>query len=216
MDINEEKTYLGKQFSVVSQAGILRLVFLLFGLSLAACQTAATQLREPSPAGEVESPLATTAAPASTSDPVLVAGLIQLQDPLDEPEYYCVDVPGAGLSLNLQGALQAHTCKLSAAEDETFTFNYPAVGQIYIEAYELCVEADGAELRLQECADQPRQQFEFEDGQIRLRTAGEETLCLAVAPGAGTPTGGPSHLRRDLGLQPCSEVEAVLSEWEIP
>ncbi|MDK1119294.1 MAG: RICIN domain-containing protein [Anaerolineae bacterium] len=219
MDINEGKTYLGKHFSVVSQAGILRLVFLLFGLSLAACQTAATQLREPSPAGEVESPLATTAAPASTSDPVLVAGLIQLQDPLDEPEYYCVDVPGAGASLNLGGALQAHTCKLRAAEDETFTLNYPSVGHIYMEAYDLCVEADnavaGAELRLQECADQPLQKFVYQEGQIRLGEASAETLCLAVAPGEGTPTGGPSHLRRDLGLQLCDKIEAELSEWVI-
>ena len=206
MGFDKGNSYLGEQLLKVRQAGILRLVVVCFliGTGLAACQTAATQPTDTLPAGQAES--ATASAP----------GLIRLQDPLDEPEYYCVDVPGAGLSLNLQGALQAHTCKLSAAEDETFTFNYPAVGQIYIEAYELCVEADGAELRLQECADQPRQQFEYEDGQIRLRTAGEETLCLAVAPGAGTPTGGPSHLRRDLGLQPCSEVEAVLSEWEIP
>ncbi len=183
-------------------------VNLLISGSLAACQTAAIQPTDASPSGQ---------AGGAAS---IAAGLIQLQDPLDEPEYYCVDVPGAGLSLNLQGALQAHTCKLSAAEDETFTFNYPSVGQIYMEAYELCVEADsaaaGAELRLQECADQPRQHFEYDDGQIRLRAVGEETLCLAIAPGAGTPTGGPSHLRRDLGLQTCSEVAAALSEWEIP
>ena len=32
--------------------------------------------------------------------------LIQLTDPLDEPEYYCVDVPGAGRNVRLQSALQ--------------------------------------------------------------------------------------------------------------
>ena len=210
MGIDEGKAYLGEQLLKVRQAGILRLVVftLLIGGSLAACQTAATQPTDTSPSGQAGSDSAST------------AGLIQLQDPLDEPEYYCVDIPGAGLSLNLQGALQAHTCKLSAAEDETFTFNFPLEGQIYMEAYQLCVEADsvaaGAELRLQECTDQPRQRFVYEDGQIRLRDAGTETLCLAIAPGAGTPTGGPSHLRRDLGLRPCAEVEAALSEWKIP
>ncbi len=210
MGIDEGKAYLVEQLWKGCRAEILRLVVfnLLIVGSLAACQTAVTPPTDTSSSGQ------------ALSEQTSTAGLIQLQDPLDEPEYYCVDVPGAGLSLNLQGALQAHTCKLSAAEDETFTFNYPSVGQIYMEAYQLCVEADslaaGAELRLQECADQPRQGFIYEGGQIRLRDAGAEALCLAIAPGAGTPTGGPSHLRRDLGLQPCGEVEAALSEWKIP
>lgn len=210
MGIDEGKAYLSEQISKLSRFGILRLVLfnLLIGGSLAACQTATTQPTNPSPSRQPLGELAST------------AGLIQLQNPLDEPEYYCVDVPGAGPSLNLQSALQAHTCKLSAAEDETFTFNYPLVGQIYMEAYQLCVEADsvaaGAELRLRDCTDQPRQRFVYEDGQIRLRDSDAETLCLAIAPGVGTPTGGPSHLRRDLELRPCGEVEAALSEWEIP
>ena len=208
--IDNGEIHLGKRLLKGRQAGILRLAVLnlLIGGSLAACQTAVTLPTEPSPSGQ------------AGSDPPSTAGLIQLQDPLDEPEYYCVDIPGAGLSLNLQSALQAHTCKLSAAEDETFTFNFPSEGQFYMEAYQLCVEADsvkaGAELRLQECTDQPRQRFVYEEGRIRLRDAGTETLCLAIAPGAGTPTGGPSHLRRDLELRPCAEVEAALSEWKIP
>ncbi len=144
MGIDEGKAYLGEQLSKLSRVGILRLVVLnlLIGGSLAACQTAVTQPTDSSPSGQ------------AGSNPAPTAGLIQLRDPLDEPEYYCVDVPGAGLSLNLQSSLQAHTCKLSAAEDETFTFNYPSVGQIYMEAYEMCVEAGsvaaGAELRLQQ------------------------------------------------------------------
>lgn len=63
---------------------------------------------------------------------------IQLTDPLDEPEYYCVDVPGAGPGVRLQSALQAHTCKpLNTAADELFTFDRPKAGQIYMEAYQL-------------------------------------------------------------------------------
>lgn len=34
-----------------------------------------------------------------------------LEDPLDEPEFYCVDVAGFGANLNLNGPLQAHICK---------------------------------------------------------------------------------------------------------
>jgi len=116
MGIDEPKAYLAELLSKASQARILRLaVFsLLIGGSVAACQTVIIQQTSSSPSGQTSSELAST------------AGLIQLQNPLDEPEFYCVDVPGAGLSLNLQSALQAHTCKLTAAEDETFTFNYPS------------------------------------------------------------------------------------------
>lgn len=188
-------------------SGILVVVVLLLGGSLAACQTGATQSAD------------SFSSERTASDPSATAGLIQLKDPLDEPDYYCLDVPGAGLSLNLRGALQVHTCKPSAREDEIFTFNYPTAGQIYMEAYELCVEADrataGAELYLQKCADQPLQRFVYEDGQLRLRDSGAEGLCLAVAPGSGMPA-GPVFVRRDLGLLPCAEVEAALSEWEFP
>ena len=45
-----------------------------------------------------------------------IAGLIQLRDSLDEPEYYCVDVPESAVSLNLQGALTELACK-PGAED---------------------------------------------------------------------------------------------------
>ena len=125
MGLDEPKAYLAELLSNASRARILRLaVFsLLVASSVAACQTAIIQQTSSSPSGQTSSELAST------------AGLIQLQNPLDEPEFYCVDVPGAGLSLNLQSALQAHTCKLTAAEDETFTFNYPSVGQIYMEAF---------------------------------------------------------------------------------
>ena len=105
MRIDEGNTQLGKHLLTLHQVETLRLVvfILLLSGSLAACQTAATQ------------PTDTTLSGQADSDPVSTAGLIRLQDPLDEPEYYCVDVPGAGSSLNLQGALQAHTCKLSDA-----------------------------------------------------------------------------------------------------
>lgn len=186
--------------------GILCLI--LFSVTLGGC-LATTQPADTSPTIEVE------------SDSTAVVSLIQLQDPLDEPEYYCVDVPGAGASLNLQGALQAHTCKLTSAEDEMFTFNYPSSGQLYMEAYALCAEADSgiaaSALYLKECSDQPLQRFEFtNDMQLRLLGVGSESQCLAVAPGVGTPTGGPSHLRRDLMLQPCAGVDPALSQWKMP
>ena len=90
-----------------------------------------------------------------------------------------------------------------------------------MEAYALCAEAASgiaaSALYLKECSDQPLQRFEFtNDMQLRLLGAGSQSRCLAVASGVGTPTGGPSHLRRDLMLQPCADVDLTLSQWKMP
>lgn len=151
--------------------------------------------------------------PAST-------GLIQLLDPLDEPEYYCVDVPGFGRSLNLQGALTAHTCKPGAG-DEMFQWDSPESGQISMPAYDLCVEASGEEagstLQLAGCSGSPLQQFLYDDnGQIRLdQGADGGELCVTVGPEPGEPTGGPSHLRRMLTLETCSQVDESRTLWTV-
>ncbi len=147
-------------------------------------------------------------------------GLIQLQATLDEPEYYCVDVPGFRSNVQLQSALMVHTCK-PGAEDETFTVNHPSPGQIFMEAYDLCVQADraeaGSELYLKACSDSPLQRFAFTtDAEIRLLHTSPDDLCLTVAAGTGEPTGGPSHLRRDVMFQTCSDIEPELSHWTIP
>lgn len=144
-------------------------------------------------------------------------GLIQLRDPLDEPEFYCIDVPGFGANLNLNGPLQTHTCK-SDADDEIFTYNFPEAGQFYMDAYDLCLEAggidSGAALVLDSCSDSSFQVFDYSDvGEIVLQAKAEELLCIAVADGDGTPTGGPSHLRRDLELRGCDDVDPMLKSW---
>ena len=169
-----------------------------------------------------------TATPTPSRQPTLspqsVPGtnsvFIQLTDPLDEPEYYCVDVPAAGRGVRLESDLHAHTCKpVSQAEDELFTLGQPNDGQIYMEAYDLCVEAAGAmagtSLQLQPCSDSPLQLFVSDQDQIRLDVAEADGLCLAVAPGFGTPTGGPSHLRRGLTLEKCETAEPTLARWSL-
>ena len=53
-------------------------------------------------------------------------------------------MPRAGRGVRLESALQAHTYKpIETSVDELFTINHPNDGQIYMEAYDLCVEADG-------------------------------------------------------------------------
>lgn len=173
---------------------------------------------------QVPAPLP-TAAPPTVSDslatvtppPTPAVGLIQLLDPLDEPEFYCVDVPGFGRSLNLQGALTAHTCK-PGADDEMFSLGQPQPGQIYMPAYSLCVQASrpetGAALILADCIETPLQMFRFnEKGQILLEDGSNVALCVTVADGVGEPTGGPSHLRRDLTFEDCELTDEARTIW---
>ena len=139
--------------------------------------------------------------------------LIQLIDPLDEPEFYCVDIPGFGSNLATDRPLQAHTCK-PGADDELFRINYPSEGQLSMPAYDLCVEAEGDAAYTRSCSEAPTQRFvAHPDGTVRT---GEGQLCLAIAPGEGEQAGGPSHLRRDLRLVACAEAGRHLARWILP
>lgn len=143
--------------------------------------------------------------------------LVQLVDPLDEPEFYCLDVPGFGASLQLDSPLMTHTCKRNGPEDEIFSYD-PASGRFHMPAYGLCMEADrperGGQLGLVPCSDSPLQDFRIGDeGLIRLA---DTDLCLTMADGAGEPTGGPSHLRRGLSLESCTAPPTSLNRWRLP
>ncbi len=187
----------------------------------AAEATAVPTIAQPTPTAAAPTPTAAETTPATSTaagievDPAKAdATLVQLVDALDEPEYYCVDVPGFGASLNLQSALTAHTCK-PGAEDEMFAVNRPGPGNLYMPAYDLCMEVDGTDapvqLRLRECSDSAMQRFDIDlDGALVLSGT---ALCMAVSPEDGEPTGGPSHLRRDLFMLDCAETEPALRQW---
>ena len=81
-------------------------------------------------------------------------------------------MPGAGTAVRLNSPLQAHTWKrLGTDADELFAFNQPADGQIYMEAYDLCAEADGATsgstVTPAACSDSQNQLFQLEGGLLR-------------------------------------------------
>ena len=187
----------------------------------AAEATAVPTIAQPTPTAAAPTPTAAETTPATSTaagievDPAKAdATLVQLVDALDEPEYYCVDVPGFGASLNLQSALTAHTCK-PGVEDEMFAVNRPGPGNLYMPAYDLCMEVDGTDapvqLRLRECSDSAMQRFDIDlDGALVLSGT---ALCMAVSPEDGEPTGGPSHLRRDLFMLDCAETEPALRQW---
>ena len=182
-----------------------------------------TPMPEPSPTPKPPSPALT---PVSTPTPkpapkpaepeddsVAAESLVMLQDPLDEPEFYCVDVAGFGANLNVSSPLQAHTCK-PGADDEMFAFNRPSEGQLYLVEHDRCLEADNGSVYVRSCSESPLQRFAYgEDKTFRLAS---DDLCLTVAGGDGQPAGGRSHLRRDLLLASCADVEPSLSRWVFP
>ena len=170
-------------------------------------ETAPIPTAAPSPANTRPAP------PSPTLQPETAPTLLQLADPLDEPEFYCVDVPGFRDSLRTDRPLQAHTCKPAAA-DELFIADRPETGQFLMPAYDLCMTAEESQVYTRPCANTPAQQFVHQDD-LTIRTATAD-LCLVVAGGSGEPAGGRSHLRRDLRLLPCSEVEPALSQWIMP
>ncbi len=144
--------------------------------------------------------------------------MIRLIDPLDEPEFYCLDVPGYGPGVQLDNPLTAHTLKAFGSDDEMWVLNYPEAGQIYVQAFKRCIEAEhaksGASLYLKEPGDSLLQRFTMtEKGTIVL--AEHTDLGFAVAPGNGEQAGGPSHLFRKMGLANLAETPEKLTTWKL-
>ena len=152
--------------------------------------------------------------PAPEDTPMPPDGtLLQLADPLDEPEFYCVDVVGTGDGIMLDRPLQAHTCKPGSG-DQLFQVNTPSDGQVYLPVYNRCLEAREQSLYVSDCSDTPMQKFEFgDDGAIKTVESGG---CLTVAAGEGEEAGGRSHVRRDLLVSPCEGLEPAVTQWVRP
>lgn len=111
---------------------------------------------------------ATTELMASTLAPgEEYTGRIRLTRILDEPDGYCLDVPGPASNVMLQFPLVAHTCHADPLADQVFRFNDSGSGQIRwtMDEYDLCFTADSADnlanLNLKACEGSPMQTFEY-------------------------------------------------------
>jgi hypothetical protein len=140
---------------------------------------------------------------------------IQLVEPLDEPERYCLDVSGWGANLKPDDPVQAHTCKGATGEDQNFFFDGERI--VFADSGR-CLEVastrtplPGAALMIRQCSDSTMQKFVFADnGQISVANT---RLCLAVGSESAEAF-GPSHVWRVLSLQNCGAIERELSRWE--
>ena len=171
-------------------------------------------------ASEPDTSSADTTQPTFEPRKSVKKGYFQLVDALDEPEFYCLDIPGFKSSLKLDSPLMMHTCKIAkgGGDDELFAWNEPANGQIHAYKYARCAQASqkqaGATVKLVVCGADPMQQWVITtDGQIRLANSG---LCMAADNKPGTKVGGVSNLRRNMRLQDCATYDSKLTTWKFP
>jgi hypothetical protein len=183
----------------------------LFDNGVITADQAAAMLQELEARQTLEPPNTPKPTPEDTPPPA--GTLLQLADPLDEPDFYCFDVVGTGEGVMLARPLQAHTCKPGSG-DQLFQVDTPSDGQVYLSVYNRCLEVREQSLYLSDCSDTPMQKFEFgNDGAIKNVESGG---CLMVAAGEGEEAGGPSHVRRDLLVSPCEGLEPELTRWLLP
>ena len=169
-----------------------------------------------------------TAAPivvARTDEPMPIYGMIRLATALDDPQNYCIDVPGHSGSVRLDVPLQAHTCK-PGADDQTFQIDlgYYEYSKLRLPAYErdsgrclAVTDSDDRPVIAAVCHSRDENQFSVDrirrEGRLSVKAFRER--CIGVATGAGDPAGGRNHLRRDLTLYDCAAADLELITWEL-
>lgn len=184
-------------------------------------------------AGQVETAHAKRRQPSleSGSD---YTGRIRLIRFLDEPDGYCIDVPGPPDNPFLDVKPWAHTCHMFALSDQVFHFDARGVSDIrWTDGRKnLCLKPDTAEagslMSFVQCDQSASQKFAYVDRQFKLEGT---DLCIHVemtgpayrqqaaegedSYGRGRPINPQkSHLARFLVMQGCSTGDPGFSRWQ--
>lgn len=142
---------------------------------------------------------------------------VRLVDPLDEPEFYCLDLSGWGDHLKLEDPLQAHTCKVNDGSDQMFSVEENRItvgdtGRCLQVAVSSGKALAGSAIIARECNDSPMQALKLEDdGRISVAGSG---LCVAAGD-ESTDASGPSHVWRVLSVERCDAVPAERMTWQV-
>ncbi len=162
-------------------------------------------------------------------------GRIRLVRFLDEPDGYCIDVPGAAGAVMLNLPPIAHTCHFDPLADQIFSFNVTGEGFIRWSQGEdeVCLTVpeprEGANLTFNTCGIDEMQSFDYTAvGEFHLR---DTDLCLVVertgpnfdetlSPdqdeyGRGRPVNPQyTHLARALQLDQCGQGDPSMARWQ--
>ncbi len=136
----------------------------------------------------------------------------------DESRGYCLDIVGAGESINREAPLGTRTCKYERNYVDQM-FEWGAPDKLYAPEYDLCVAADaidaGSQLFVQECSDAEEQSWSLTPAGL-LSPASRPDLCLTLAAERGLAN-SPSWLGmvyhgRTVSLAPCAESARSLQQ----
>lgn len=141
---------------------------------------------------------------------------------LDEPRFYCMDIPNN--DENPEGIeMWLHTCKEGMTHRDTmFSFSQSKMGTLYMTDYDLCLEADtlttGSTLKLAACDGNTNQNWDLADNLIRA--VADSTLCITVSATLGELTrGGESfptrYKSRPLNIEACNESIVDRQQWAL-
>lgn len=178
---------------------------------------------------------------ADTENESGFSGRLMLVSKLDEPDGFCLDVPGPPSNPMVQIPAWVHTCHPEPLLDQVFYYDHENHGQIksLITDSDLCLTVDsqkiGSGLKFAPCkSDSEMQSYDYlSNAMLQLRSTKEleAPLCLAAeitgppprqeAKEGQDPRGesrpinpSRSHLARFLQLQLCSEIGYEMGQWE--
>lgn len=141
---------------------------------------------------------------------------------LDEPRFYCIDIPNN--DENPEGIeMWLHTCKEGMSHRDTiFSASRAKMSTLYMPDYDLCLEAEtltaGSNVKLASCDGNTNQSWEIVDNLIRA--VSDSTLCITAGAAAGELTRGgkafPTRYKsRSLNIEECDESLADRQQWAL-
>ena len=148
---------------------------------------------------------------------------IYLQNQLDDPRGFCIDIRGHKLKAKIDKGLQAHTCYSYQGEispDQGFSSHKLTKNQFILPSFDVCMEASSltasANLRLRKCDRNKLQNFEWSN-ENKIYLIGNRKICLTVDQGQSRKGGGgsPVHLMRNLSLELCTESLNPYQTWSV-
>lgn len=147
-----------------------------------------------------------------------MGGNFMLQDQLDAPKRYCLDLEGYAFITDTSAPVIVHSCKEGFFKDGTWKVDFPERGQIYLPEYELCAAVEsleeGTNVVLRNCSDSTFVYFNFrDDGKVEVRSDSQDKYCLAVGE-TSRPTG--NNLRRETRIVKCSGSDEKYTQWILP
>lgn len=152
---------------------------------------------------------------AAAAEPAFLRSVSELED----PRGYCIDVPGFGASLALDGPIATHSCKYGRPGfyvDELL--EQTEEGRLRLVTYDRCLAASsltvGAAVHAVDCGTAHAWRLESSG---RLVPAAAANLCLTLAAerryvNTDVMT-APPYSSRAIALEPCAEDAAFRQRW---